>query len=363
MEEKIKNIFKTKIERKKLLWIITGVSFFLLSVALISLVLITYKTDNISPLKLLSIKLAKKQDYKVNNDHTLSRRCIDGVFVENGENNLYPIAIIIDNHIDARPPSGLSEANLVIEAEAEGGITRFLAIYANNEKISKIGPVRSARPYFVDWANEFSAVFAHCGGSPEALVKIKADSLNDLNEFYNDIYFWRDKSKIAPHNVYTSSDLLLSFIKKSDLEKGKYFCWDYKEDIDETDRPLDSKIEIEYRSVSFSAVWQYDRTNNSYDRYISEKLHKDATGEKISAKNIVIQYIEAEEIDELLRLKLEHIGSGRAVVCLDGACEEGTWKKRSKTARTRFYLNNNEVKFNAGNTWIEVVGPDYKVNL
>ena len=114
-------------------------------------------------------------------------RRIDGVLVQEDESNLYPTAIIIENLTAARPQSGLDKAQIVYEALAEGGITRFLAIYARGHtaEVPQIGPVRSARPYYIDWVEELGAMFVHIGGSPQALTEINKRDIFDLNQFFN----------------------------------------------------------------------------------------------------------------------------------------------------------------------------------
>jgi hypothetical protein len=314
--------------------------------------------QNIAP----EIPNLKNQTKKI--DNNLVMRLIDGVQVEPGQENNYPVAVMIDNSPEARPQAGLSQANYVIEAEAEGGITRYLAIFAEEKMPEKIGPVRSARPYFIDWAQEFSAVYTHCGGSPEALVKITREGIIDLNQFYRADLFWRDNNGIAPHNVYTSGELLNEFLVSKNLSEGKFFPFSFKKDLDFAARPEQHEININYRLRGFHVNWVYDKDNNDYIRFVSGQEYKDASGESIRAKNIIVQEVDARVLDEKLRLEMDIVGEGEAYVCLDGICQEGTWKKKSSTARTRFYDNSEqEFKFNPGTTWVEVVRPDIKFTL
>jgi len=290
------------------------------------------------------------------------RRMIDGVYVKIGEENYYPTAVIIENQVDARPQAGLTEANLIYEVEAEGGITRLLAIYAAKTGVKKIGPVRSARPYLVDWAEELSALLVHCGGSPEALVKITQDEINDFNEFYHGGYFWRDLSRTAPHNIYTSSANLTKYLQDNKLTQGSFLSWKFKDDLALNLRPATSTIKIAYRAPDYIVEWRYNKKNNDYFRYLAGELHRDESGQIIKAKNIIIQYIKAEVIDNELRLKMDNLGTDKAVACFDGSCQEGSWKKLTSTSRTRFYNQAGvEFEFNAGTTWVEVVRPEIEV--
>jgi len=284
--------------------------------------------------------------------------------VEPGQENPYPLAFMIDNTPEARPQAGLSAASLVIEAEAEGGVTRYLAIFAASDLPDKIGPIRSARPYFIDWANEFSAAYVHCGGSPDALSKITRDAIVDLNEFYNAETFWRDNLRTAPHNVYTKKDLLQNFLASKGLNQGKFFGYNYKSDEDVALRPNTSEIYIPYKLKGFKVTWRYDKAQNDYFRLVDGQEYKDENGEIIRAKNIIIQVAEAKELDDKLRLEMITIGEGRATICLDGKCQEGKWKKKSASARTRFYdQNDQEISLNPGKTWIEVVRPEIEFKV
>src|SRR6185369_4571690 len=116
-------------------------------------------------------------------------------------------AVMIENSEFARPQSGLDQAGVVFEAVAEGGITRFLTLFQDTNT-AYLGPVRSVRPYYIQWALGFDAAIAHVGGSPEALSAMKSWSVKDLDQFANGSYFQRVNNRDAPHNVYTSTDQL-----------------------------------------------------------------------------------------------------------------------------------------------------------
>lgn len=352
MEDKNKN--------KKRIWLIINAIFFILLVGL-SLVAYRVITSDAS----LGIFGRKKEEGKATQQPKpeMTRRMIDGVYVPLDEENIPPIAVMIDNHIDARPPAGLAKANLVIEAEAEGGITRYLAVFAANGQEEKIGPVRSARPYFVDWARELSALYVHVGGSPEALVKMKQENVFHINEFYNEFKFWRDSDRFAPHNVFTSRAKLGAYLEENRVSEGKFLPWAFKDDLPVAEEARSNSIEIHYLSPDFQVAWQYQRETNDYWRDLAGEVHTDEDGSVITAKNILIQYAPAEETDDELRLDMHIIGEGDAVYCLDGQCREGSWAKRNATARTRFYdQDGGEIHLNAGTTWVEVIRPGYEVN-
>lgn len=348
---------------KKKAWkiiLLFSIAFFLL--VLFLLFNVFFKKNNPSE---TDLAITPKENQKESVCTDCSPRVIDGVEVKNQDSNLFPFAVMVDNHPDARPAYGLAQANLVIEAEAEGGITRYLALFAGDEDIPKIGPIRSIRPYFLEWAEEINPLVVHCGGSPEALAMAIKDKVYDLNEFYNGKYFWRDENRSAPHNVFTSSEKLNKYLEAKELYAGKYLSWQYSKEIIETE-PKNMEIKINYFSKavnSFEVIWKYDIIKKIYVRNLNGEMQIDGDGKNLESANIVIQYAEKEVIDEKLRLDIKTIGSGQAVFCKLGQCSVGTWEKNSKTSRTKFYQSDKkEYDFFPGTTWIEVVNKNISVN-
>ena len=291
------------------------------------------------------------------------RRRIDGVYIEADKANHYPIAVMLDNDPNARLQSGLAHAQVVYEAKAESGITRFMAIFANGSELKEIGPIRSARPYFVDWARGYDSLYVHVGGSPEALSILKNISMLNLNEFYQGNYFWRSNSKIAPHNVYSSIENTKKYLDKLNADNDGYESWKFKDEAKEEERG-EQDVEINFSVNDFLVIWKYDKENNNYIRYMAGAQHKDADGSEIIAKNIVIMKMKSEILDAEYRRKMYNIGEGKAWYCFDGKCEIGEWKKANSKTREKIYDdNNNEIEFNAGTTWIEVVQYNGEVNL
>jgi hypothetical protein len=288
-----------------------------------------------------------------------SRRKIDGTYVDPGLVDLPLVAIMIDNHPDARPQSGIDKANLVYEAEVEGYYTRLMAVFTTSDVVDKIGPVRSARPYFVDWAEELKAVYGHCGGSPEALVDIEQRGLIDFDQFYNGKYFWRGDDKSAPHNIYTSSDYLKKFLIKENVSAADYTAWKFKDDSPADNSSSSQPILIDYKAADFKVSWKYNRGDNDYVRYFKGAPELTADKKEIRAKNLIIQIVPATVVDNDLRLKMNDVGYGRATICLDGICRSGSWAKADYNSRTIFsYDNGIEAEFNAGSTWVEVMRPN-----
>ncbi|MCU0679474.1 MAG: DUF3048 domain-containing protein [Planctomycetes bacterium] len=343
-------------------WLVMSGLFFIIAVILSYLAYLALAEKNM----FLAInKKNQPEDRLVENNasgkENQRRRLIDGVWVESGQEKLYPIAVVIDNHPDARPQSGLAAANLVFEVPVEGATTRFLAFYASNQQISSIGPVRSARPYFLDWVREFSAGFFHCGGSPAALAEIINEDINDINEFYNGHVFWRASNRQAPHNVMTATAKMRDYLSEQDNKNSEYGSWLYQ-DEGEIASPTAATAGIII--PDFGVKWQYRLETNDYWRYLNGQIHKDTDGAEIKAKNLTVVFTGMKVLDGLLRLEIDTVGEGRAAVCLDGKCFNGNWCKPDETERLRFYqTNGDEVVFNAGTTWVEVVEQDAEVTF
>ncbi len=281
------------------------------------------------------------------------RRWLDGVMVKPELAELRPYAVMIDNFPTARPQSGLSSASLVYEAPAEGGITRYLAFFSPDQAPSEIGPIRSARNYFLNWAKDAGATYVHSGGSPEALESAKNLGKSDLNEFYKGSYFWRSDTRTAPHNVLISGDNLNNYRTENNESGLKSDSWKFKDGAT-TSIAVISRVDIKYPG-SYSVYWKYQKETNQYERYLDNSLHLDFQGGKIIANNIVVHLTSFKVTDEKLRLEMSAALSGKALLCQDGNCQMGTWKKTNITSRVKYYNNNEEFIFNAGNTWIEVI--------
>jgi hypothetical protein len=277
-----------------------------------------------------------------------------------------PLGVVIENSPEARPQSGLLEADVVYETVAEGGITRMLAIYQSKDS-SEMGPVRSARFYFIDWLSELSAVFVHVGGNIMALDEIAAKKIPDINQFYWSGYFWRDSARYAPHNVYTTTAKLYAAIKKAGYDKSfELRKLNFKEEPALEQRGVAQNISIPFSTPLFTVGYAYDRTNNDYVRSLAGVLHKDKrTGQAIRAKNIIVQFESITNIksrDGVTTGKIGTIGTGKAIIFQDGKATVGSWKKDSRNSQTVISDSTGvEIKLNPGQTWFEVVPLTAKV--
>ncbi|MFH1620850.1 MAG: DUF3048 domain-containing protein [Patescibacteria group bacterium] len=287
-------------------------------------------------------------------------RNLDGVLVAPEEARLQPYAVMVENHVDARPLSGPALANLVFEIPVEGGITRYLLVFDATTTVQTIGPVRSARPYFVDFADGLNAVYTHVGGSPEALEMISGlSSFRDLNEFFNGRFFWRSAKRTAPHNVFTSTDLLHEAALGKKWTDGHFRPWSYKDDdpfdsTTSTNRGSENGPKLTYGG-SYSVSWTYDRETNSYKRTEGEKKQLDQDGSQVTAKNIVVLQTDGSVIDSEGRLKIRTTGRGKATLYRDGRSFEVSWFRASGEHIKIESIDGKEADFNRGTTWVEVM--------
>ncbi len=316
--------------------------------------------------------------------------------------------VMMDNMTESRPSIGLSRAEVVYEAPTEAGITRFLAIYCvGGDTDFQIGPVRSLRPYFLDWAEEHNAPIVHVGGSPEALAKVKKSNVPNLDQYYNGGYFWRSADRLAPHNVFTDIKKLTAFLNnKFPNFEAKREVWEYKMDYADAQGAADdadalsaqpaplrtdsafvatsakeagsasgsagqspsalfiSEIKIDYLLPEHLVKWVYNKDSNFYFRFQNGVEHTDEDGSKIAAKNVVIITTDIDVIDEIGRRKIRTAGEGKATIFQDGKMLRGTWKNLPEGGLTKFYnLAGEEIKFNEGKIWIEVVSGAHGINI
>jgi hypothetical protein len=286
---------------------------------------------------------------------TTTARHLDGSPVLPGEEGLQAFAVMIDNHPDARPQSGLAEANLVYEIPVEGGMTRFMAVFDATTTAEQIGPVRSARKYFVEFADGLDAVYAHVGGSPEALQLTHAlPGFRELDEFANSATFWRSKKRAAPHNVYTRIDLLREAAARKKWSTGSFVGWAYVDAAPTSTVTGQDVPDITYEAVP-SITWKYVPATNSYERYASGAQKKDIDGAPVVAKNVVVLFTESSILDSYGRLKVRTTGKGQAMLYRDGKAIQMTWH-RSAGEHLRFEtMDSKEALFNPGTTWIQVL--------
>jgi Protein of unknown function (DUF3048) N-terminal domain/Protein of unknown function (DUF3048) C-terminal domain len=274
-------------------------------------------------------------------------------------NNLPVTAIMIENSIDARPQSGLNDAGVVFEAVAEGGITRFLTLWQDTAP-TYVGPVRSVRPYYLQWLLGFDAPVAHVGGSADALSLIKTWNVKNLDQFYNPAPYWRISTRYAPHNMYTDVTKLHTLEAQKGYTKSNYTGFPRKAEQPAkvvTARSIDFTISGTY----YNSHYDYDPTTNSYLRSEGGQPHIDAnTNKQINPKVVIGLIMDQGQNGEYTTYNT--LGSGKAYVFQDGIVTIGTWTKTDNQSQFIFKDQNGaELKLNAGRTWITVLGGDNRV--
>ncbi len=270
------------------------------------------------------------------------------------------VGVMIDNHPDALPESGISQAKIVYEAPVEGGLTRYLAIFDSKQAVAEVGPVRSARAYFLDWLQEYgNGLYMHSGGSPEALSAIKAKNIFDANEFFWGQYYRRSQDRQAPHNLYTSSENWAKIVERYGSTSSLFSAdkaWKYTKLVGQT-IGKSGGLTIPF-STDYSVVWTYDAKNLNYMRSTNGSQEIDKDGTEVRARNILVQITNVQDVanDDKGRQAITTVGSGDAIILKKGSVTYGTWKKNSLAGRTRFYdKNKKEVVLAPGNTWVEIV--------
>jgi hypothetical protein len=285
-------------------------------------------------------------------DPSVNERTVTGVMVENSEL--------------ARPQSGIDQADVVFEAVAEAGITRFLLLFQDSQP-QYIGPVRSVRPYYISWAMGFDAAIAHAGGSPEALADMKNLNVKDLDQFYNGSYYTRISSRYAPHNLYTSMGQLNDIEISRGYGKAKYTPLVRRAETP-SKTPNARSIDMTISSSVFNPHFDYDPGTNSYKRSQGGAPHmivdKDGGRSHLLPKVVVAlvmqQGIEADD----LHTSYGVLGAGHAYIFQDGNVAEGTWYKAKNTDQITFKdANGAPIALNPGQTWFTVVNDTSKVSF
>lgn len=286
----------------------------------------------------------------------LAARALDGVLVSPSSTRLLPFGVMVENSADAWPLSGPAKADFVVEAPVEGGITRYLLFFDASTTVGEIGPVRSARPYFVDWAEALGAMYAHVGGSPASLEQIAGkQDFRDLNEFWNGVYFWRAARRSAPHNIFTRSELLLIAAGKKQYQSGIFRPWNYRESATGTRAGvLVGQLTVPYDGA-YRATWRYDAALNDYVRYRNGAALADTDGSLVRAKNVVFILTDASVIDDIGRLNLRTMGRGRAWIFTNGEQHEAFWSRAAGEHIRFLTVDGLDAVFARGKTWMSVI--------
>lgn len=282
------------------------------------------------------------------------------------DSNSRSYAVMINNHSTARAHhAGLQDAYLIYEIIVEGGITRYLALFKDQET-AKIGSVRSSRHYFLDYAMESDAIYVHWGWSPQAQSDISTYKINNINGLtYEGTYFYRDKTlKVATeHTGFTTMEMLKKATEKLGYRDTTATSPLLNYSVDEIDMvnlentQVANTITIKYSS-SITDKYVYDSENKVYKRYVNDKEHTDdVTKKQYTFKNIITYQVENTTIsgDNKGRQNLNNIGSGTGYYISEGYAVKIKWEKTSRESKTKYtYLDGTELQVNDGNTFIQI---------
>lgn len=288
--------------------------------------------------------------------------------IEIFKGNDRPIAVMIDNHNQAWPQVGLQKAYMVYEAIAEGGETRLMALFKGAD-VEQIGPVRSARHYFLDYAMENDAIYVHFGWSPQAQSDIKKYAINNINGIEEDgTTFWRTKKKSAPHNALTSTKKILKSAKNKNyrVTSTKDSVLNYVTDeVNLEDGQSAVLITIPHSNLQ-TVKYQYDEKNKVYKRFARNKAQTDwTTGDNLTTKNIIVTMCDNYDLNDgekKGRQTLKNIGTFDGYYLTNGKAIKIKCIKNARDEQTIYQdLQGNEIKVNDGNTWVNICPKDAKI--
>ena len=311
----------------------------------------------------LAYKIMKDKE---NTEETSEENNVLTVNVEDKEIQIFkgndrPFAVMIDNHSDAWPQAGLKNAYMVYEIIAEGGETRLMALF-KGVNVEKIGPVRSARHYFIDYAMENDAIYVHFGQSPQAESDIKKFSINDINGIAEDgTTFWRTKDKAAPHNALTSTEKLLKSAKskKYKTTSNEDSVLNYvKKEVNLENGEDAISVTIPHSNLQ-TVKYVYNEESKVYERYARKKAQKDLeTGEIVTTKNIIITFCDnytLSDTENKGRQGLKNIGTFDGYYITNGKAIKIKCIKNSRNEKTIYQdLEGNKIEINDGNTFVNI---------
>ncbi len=382
--------------------IAVGVIVYLAS-ALVSFIVFSRFGANLSSVSSPVPQPVKTNSGKLVFDQTLPKTeaCpINGVLYSRQQREWWekhePLGVMIENHEEARPQSGMTFADITYEAIAEGGITRFLNIfYCQDAEI--VGPVRSARTYFVDFISEYGSfpLYAHVGGAnsdgpADALGQIEAygwAGVNDLNQFSIGFpVFLRDYDRLGrtvatEHTMYSSTTKLWDYAAKNrkitnvnsegESWTKNFTPYTFKDDVALSARPAAQAISFDFWDEygAYGVSWVYNKANNTYLRSNGGKPHTDlVTKQQLQSKNVVILFMKESRANDGYEGNLHMLygtkGTGNAKIFMDGTEIDGTWSKKNRTAHLSIKdKRGKDVEFNRGRIWFEIVSPTTDITV
>lgn len=354
---------KKKITRKN---IIIGIIFLIIILGMLGYIYVTYIN------KETPSKKQKKEPEKEEKKLT----------IVDEDSNQRPIAVMIDNNIGNGRHAGLQESYINYEIIVEGGLTRIMAVFKDKD-VSLIGPVRSSRHYFLDYALESDAIYAHYGWSTYAQNDIKSLGVNNINGLYDEAPFWRDKTIAAPHNVFTSTEKLYAYAEQKDYDTTTtdWNLLNYTTDEVNLSAPISTTTQINPENGEKEKVpvtrdglltansvvipysyyqtrsYTYDAERKVYLRFMNDTPHIDkSSGKQLYYKNIIIEQVRNSQLDSEGRQDLDTTGSGNGYYITNGYAVPIYWTKSSRSAKTIYtYSDGSKVEMNDGNTFVQIM--------
>ena len=321
----------------------------------------------------LAYKIMQDKDNQevVAEENNVLTAVVDEKEVQIFKGNDRPIAVMIDNHDDAWPQAGLQRAYMVYEIIVEGGETRLMALFKGADDVEKIGPVRSARHYFIDYAMENDAIYTHFGESPQASSDIKKYSIDEIDGISEDgTTFWRVKDKKAPHNAVTSMENLIKSAKNKNykLTSSKDSVLNYVTDeVNLEDGQGAVSVTIPHSQLQ-TVKYEYDEQNKVYERYARGEAQVDwDTDEPITVKNIIITFCDnytLSDVENKGRQGIKNIGTFNGYYITNGKAIRIKCIKNARDEQTVYQdLNGNEIDVNDGNTFVHICPTDADVEI
>ena len=353
---------KKKLDKNKVI----GILLLLIAVGTIIFVILFYMTPKEETKKTKEPVVTKEKKLKIVDE----------------DSNERPIAVMIDNNIGQGRHAGLQDSYINYEIIVEGGLTRIMAIFKDKD-VDLIGPVRSSRHYFLDYALESDAIYAHYGWSTYAENDIRALDVNNINGLYDEAPYWRDKTIAAPHNVFTSTNKLYEYAKQKNYSTttNNWKLLNYNPEEINLNDPISTTEQVNPETGEKEKVpvtreglltansivipysyyqtrsYTYDATNKVYLRFMNDEPHMDkTTGEQLHYKNIIIEQVRNYQLDSDGRQDLDTVGSGTGYYITNGYALPINWTKSSRSAKTIYkYLDGSEIEINDGNTFIQIM--------
>jgi hypothetical protein len=284
------------------------------------------------------------------------------------------VAVMVDDQVDARPQSGFSQAGIVWQAPADGGIPRYMMLFGDGDPVA-VGPVRSARYYFIAWASEWNAVYVHVGGSPQALSTLhsaqgRGGLVYDADEFrYGGKYLWRIKQRSAPHNVYTDGSHLQALVQLVGAKPvpSQAPIWQYGAAAGLSSRPDGGTIVVPY--LANQIRYTYDRATNTYPRSVTGEASQTDAGStvRVAPTNVVIISMAFAPLNDgsaKHRLEAQLAGRGTAWIATNGRTVKGSWSKQSVSAPTLLFgPDGKPATLTPGQTFVQVVQTGTRITI